>query len=147
MHHRHLFLHRKKEMDSQLSSSSLTPVCLAEGRGGFNIGDVCVDRTKKFNRANLNMQQVQIRKFNSDGSKAIVHYVHCPAGMVFAIDVRLLNSVDGDGFLRPSPYHVAIEVMYSSSRRSSSSSTTTTTTDQEEEGATAGNNNKKSRKE
>ena len=92
-----------------MDSQSSTPVCLSEGRG-FNIGDVCVDRTKTFNRANLNMQQVQIRKFNSDGSKAIVHYTHCPAGMVFAIDVRLLNSVDGDGFLRPSPYYVAIEV-------------------------------------
>ena len=144
-------------MDStQSSSTPVVVVCLsAEGGGrancGFNIGDICVDRTKTFNRANLNMQQVQIRKFNSDGSKAIVHYTHCPAGMVFAIDVLLLNSVDSDGFLRPSPYYVAIEEeVYnsSSSKRSSSSSTaTTTTTDQEEErGATAGNN-KKSRKD
>jgi hypothetical protein len=128
-------------MDSTQSSSTPVVVCLsAEGgrASGFNIGDICVDRTKKFNRANLNMQQVQIRKFNSDGSKAIVHYTHCPAGMVFAIDVRLLNSVDSDGFLRPSPYYVAIEEVYS--KRSLLS------TDQEEEGraTTAG---KKSRKE
>ena len=70
----------------------------------FSVGDVCVDRSKYSDRASLAVQRVQIRKFNGDGSKAIVHYVHCPMGMVFAVDVRLLNAVDTEGFLRPSPY-------------------------------------------
>jgi hypothetical protein len=70
----------------------------------FRIGDVCVDRTTfQFEKA-LQMQKVEIRRFSSDGAKAIVHYTHCPMGMVFAVDVRLLNAVDGEGFLRPSPY-------------------------------------------
>lgn len=70
----------------------------------FSIGDVCVDRTKFHAENALRMKTVQIRKFSSDGAKAIVHYTHCPMGMVFAVDVRLLNVVDADGFLRPSPY-------------------------------------------
>ena len=70
----------------------------------FSISDVCVDRTKFHDGDALRMKTVQIRKFSSDGGRAIVHYTHCPMGMVFAVDVRLLNAVDGDGFLRPSPY-------------------------------------------
>jgi hypothetical protein len=70
----------------------------------FSIGDVCVDRTKFHAKKALQMQTVQIRKFSADGDRAIVHYTHCPMGMVFAVDVRLLNAVDGEGFLRPSPY-------------------------------------------
>ncbi len=69
----------------------------------FSVGDVCVDRTKSSIEKSLKLQKVQIRKFNTDGTKAIVHYVHCPMGMVFAIDVILLNVVDAEGFLRPSP--------------------------------------------
>lgn len=69
----------------------------------FNVGDVCVDRTT-YTPTKVGMQQVQIRRFNDDGSKAIVHYVHCPQGMVFAVNVKLLNVVDADGFLCPSPY-------------------------------------------
>ncbi len=72
----------------------------------FNIGDVCVDRTKFHAGKELQKKTVQIRKFICDGVKAIVHYTHCPMEeeMVFAVDVRLLNAVDADGFLRPSPY-------------------------------------------
>jgi len=70
----------------------------------FRIGDVCVDRTTfNFEKA-LHFQKLQIRGFSSDGAMAIVHYTHCPIGMVIAVDVRLLNVVDADGFLRPSPY-------------------------------------------
>ena len=68
----------------------------------FKIGDICVDRSCA-NKSRV--KRVQIRKFNDSGSKAIVHYVHCPMGMVFAVDVRLLNEVDADGFLRPSPFY------------------------------------------
>ena len=68
----------------------------------LNVGDICVDRSK-YDRAKLSVQRVQIRKFNDAGTKAIVHFVHCPSGMVFAIDVTLLNIVDTEGFLRPSP--------------------------------------------
>jgi hypothetical protein len=56
----------------------------------FRIGDVCVDRTTfNFEKA-LHFQKVQIRRFSRDGAMAIVHYTHCPMGMVFAVDVRLL---------------------------------------------------------
>ena len=72
----------------------------------FSVGDVCVDRTKFHAEKALRMQTVQIRKFSGD--KAIVHYTHCPMGMVFAVDVRLLNAVDGEGFLRPSPYFTGL---------------------------------------
>ena len=56
----------------------------------FKIGDVCVDRTTfNFEKA-LHFQKLQIRGFSSDGAMAIVHYTHCPMGMVIAVDVRLL---------------------------------------------------------
>jgi len=59
----------------------------------FSIGDVCVDRTTFNFEDGLHLQKVQIRGFSSDGAKAIVHYTHCPMGMVIAVDLRLLIAV------------------------------------------------------
>ena len=105
----------------------------------FNIGDVCVDRTK-YTPAKTVLQQVQIRRFNDDGSKAIVHYVHCPAGMVFAVNVKLLNTVDADGFLCPSPYMCIYK------RKAQESTSTTTTTDgSDDHGSSGGGSSKRAK--
>ena len=67
----------------------------------FKVGDICVDRSKFTKNKALRVQKLQIRKFVND--KAIVHYTHSPAGMVLAVNLMLLNTIDDDGFLCPSP--------------------------------------------
>ena len=103
----------------------------------FNVGDVCVDRTT-YTPAKVGMQQVQIRRFNDDGSKAIVHYVHCPQGMVFAVNVKLLNVVGADGFLCPSPYMCIY-------KRMSSKRAVVANDDEGEDGSSSNNNNKRAK--
>ena len=52
-------------------------------------GDVCVN-WQTYDPSKPKVQMVQIRRFSSNGLNAIVHYVHCPEGIVFAVDVELL---------------------------------------------------------
>ena len=70
----------------------------------FNVNDVCVDRTK-YEASKRKWQEVCIRRFNDDGTKAIVHFVHNTV-RIEAIDVLKLNEITPDGFLRPNPYMV-----------------------------------------
>ena len=70
----------------------------------FNINDVCVDRTT-YSASKRRFLEVCIRRFNDDGTKAIVHFVHNKV-RIEAIDVRKLNEITSDGFLRPNPYMI-----------------------------------------
>ncbi len=70
----------------------------------FSVNAVCVDRTK-YNVEKRKFQEVCIRRFNDDGTKAIVHFVHNKV-RIEAIDVRKLNEITSDGFLCPNP-HIA----------------------------------------
>jgi hypothetical protein len=63
-----------------------------ENRPCIAVGDICVDKIK-FNKNKATFQRVQIRKFSSDGTKAIVHYEHCPEGMVIAVNLDQLRVV------------------------------------------------------
>jgi hypothetical protein len=70
----------------------------------FNVNDVCVNKSTFDTGKNPKTQLLQIRKFTSNGLKALVHYTHCPAGMVIAVDKHLLRQVDTVGnsvFYRP----------------------------------------------
>ena len=70
----------------------------------FNINDVCVDHTT-YSASKRRFLEVCIRRFNDDGTKAIVHFVHNKV-RIEAIDVRKLNEITSDGFLRPNPYMI-----------------------------------------
>ena len=69
----------------------------------FQVGDVCVNRYTFTSTKSLAVQKLQIRKFVNNN--AIVHHTHAPTGMVLAVNLLLLNTIDLEGFLRPSPYH------------------------------------------
>lgn len=68
----------------------------------FQVGDICVNRSTFTQSKSLAVQKLQIRKFVNNN--AIVHNTHAPTGMVLAVSLLLLNAIDSDGFLRPSPY-------------------------------------------
>ena len=70
----------------------------------LNVNDVCVNKSTFNTGKDPKTQLLQIRKFTSNGLKALVHYTHCPAGMVIAVDMHLLRQVDTVGssvFYRP----------------------------------------------
>ena len=69
----------------------------------FQVGDICVNRSTFTQSKSLAVQKLQIRKFVNNN--AIVHHTPAPAGMVLAVNLLLLNAIDSDGFLRPSPYY------------------------------------------
>ena len=69
----------------------------------FKVGDVCVNRSTFTPSKSLAVQKLQIRKFVNNN--AIVHHTHAPTGLVLAVNLLLLNTIDSDGFLRPSPYY------------------------------------------
>ncbi len=68
----------------------------------FEVGDICVNRSTFTQSKSLAVQKLQIRKIVNNN--AIVHHTHAPTGMVLAVSLLLLNAIDSDGFLRPSPY-------------------------------------------
>ncbi len=68
----------------------------------FQVGDICVDRSTFACEKELKFKTLKIRKFVNN--KAIVNYTSTPEGMVLAVSLLLLNTIDSDGFLRPSPY-------------------------------------------
>ncbi len=48
------------------------------------------------------LQELEVRKLTADGSKAIVHHVICPTGLVEAVDLRDLIAFDAqEGFWIP----------------------------------------------